>query len=82
MAVILNSLIDKLLKKNAMKRAVDKVPNYNMDIFTKGNRKVTSKQAVKLLKEQGTEVTGEEAELILDFLYKIGKLVVDTYIKI
>jgi len=65
-----------------MKRPAVKLPDFNLDIFNKGKRKVTPKQAVKLLKEHGTIVTEAEAELIIDWMYKFGKQAVDTYIKI
>jgi hypothetical protein len=65
-----------------MKKLSAKLPDFNWDIINKGKRKVTPKQAVKLLKEHGTVVTEAEAELIIDWMYKFGKLAVDTYIKI
>jgi hypothetical protein len=37
-------------------------------------RAVTPQQAVDIFKKQGTEITLEEAKLILDFLYKFAKL--------
>ncbi|GAA4924690.1 hypothetical protein [Mucilaginibacter defluvii] len=44
-------------------------------------RNVTTEQAIKLLREQGYEVTEEQATQILDFLYFLGKLSVDQYFK-
>ncbi|MEZ2338829.1 hypothetical protein AB6735_24480 [Mucilaginibacter sp. RCC_168] len=45
-------------------------------------RQVTPEMAVQILKEHGTKVTIEEAKVVLDFMYKIGKLSVDQYVKI
>ena len=45
-------------------------------------RGVTPEHAVKILKSHGTIVTIEEAKIILDFMYKIGKLSVEQYVKI
>lgn len=52
-----------------------------MDIIKPERRRVTAQQAVKILKEHGTTVTIEQARLILDFLYKFGKLAMDQYVK-
>jgi ribulose-5-phosphate 4-epimerase/fuculose-1-phosphate aldolase len=65
-----------------MKKPTAKPLDFNLDIINKSKRKVTPKQAVKLLKEHGTIVTKAEAEQIIDWMYKFGKLAVDTYIKI
>jgi hypothetical protein len=53
-----------------------------MDFIFPEKRRVTPQQAVKILKEHGTIVTLEEAKLILDFLYKFGKLAIDQYVKV
>ncbi|WCT14953.1 hypothetical protein [Mucilaginibacter jinjuensis] len=45
-------------------------------------RNITPEQAIKILQEHGTNVTIEEVQKILDFLYKIGKLSVNQYIEI
>jgi len=45
-------------------------------------RAVTPAKAVEILKKHGTHVTLEEAKIILDFMYKIGKLSVNQYVKI
>jgi len=45
-------------------------------------RTVTPEKAVEILKKNGTIVTIDEAKLILDFMYKIGKLSVGQYIKL
>lgn len=45
-------------------------------------RNITPEQAIKILQQYGTNVTVEEVKKILDFLYKLGKLSIDQYIKI
>lgn len=45
-------------------------------------KSITPEMAVKILKKHGTIVTLEEAKIILEFMYKIGKLSVEQYIKI
>ena len=35
---------------------------------------ITPEKAMKLLKEHGTIITVEQAKIILNFLYKFGKL--------
>jgi hypothetical protein len=45
------------------------------------NRKLTPEQAVKIFKKRGTTITTKEAELMLDFLYKFGKLTLDSILK-
>ena len=42
---------------------------------------MTPKQAMKILKKEGTIVTEQEAEIILDFLYKIAEISVNTIMK-
>jgi hypothetical protein len=44
-------------------------------------RDITPIQAANILAQHGTHVTEKEAEIILDFLYFLGKLTVDQYIK-
>ncbi len=43
---------------------------------------ISPEQAVKILKEHGTLISLEQAKIILAFMYKLGKLSVDQYIKI
>ncbi|WP_172335294.1 hypothetical protein [Mucilaginibacter sp. SG564] len=45
-------------------------------------RGVTPEMAVRILEKHGTIVTLEEARIILEFMYKIGKLSVNQYVKI
>lgn len=45
-------------------------------------RTITPQKAVDILKQHGTNVTLEEAKQILEFMYKIAKLSVETYIKL
>jgi hypothetical protein len=44
-------------------------------------RSLTPEKAVEILKKYGTIVTIEEAKLILDFMYKLGKLSEDRVLK-
>ena len=46
----------------------------------KKDRRITAAQAVKMLKEDGREVTEKEAEEILDLLYVFAKLTVNQYV--
>jgi|GEM_PF-1224200 len=46
------------------------------------DRKVTPEIAVKILQEHGTMVSLDEAELILDFMYRFAKLVSDQRITV
>jgi hypothetical protein len=48
----------------------------------KEKQSITPEKAVKILQEYGTKITIDEAKIILDFMYKIGKLAVKQYIKI
>jgi hypothetical protein len=42
--------------------------------MSQGKRSITPEKAVEILKGHGTIITAEQAKLILDFLYKFGKL--------
>lgn len=53
-----------------------------MNIIDPKLRRVTPEMAVQILKEHGIKVTIAEAKIILDFMYEIGKLSVDQYVKI
>jgi hypothetical protein len=44
-------------------------------------RSLTTKDAIKVMRENGVEITEKEAEEILDFLYFLAKLTVNQYIK-
>ena len=44
-----------------------------------GKRKITAEIAVKILKKNNIEVDEKEAEIILEFMYFIGKLAVNQY---
>jgi hypothetical protein len=44
-------------------------------------RKVTPQIAVDVLKKHGTKISLEEAEIILDFMYKMAKLTVENHSK-
>jgi hypothetical protein len=45
--------------------------------MVKEKRSVTPEKAIEILKKHGTIVTLEEVKLILDFMYKFGKLAID-----
>ncbi len=45
-------------------------------------RSLTPEKAVEILKKHRTIVTIEEAKLILDFMYKLGKLSIEQYVKL
>lgn len=45
-------------------------------------RRVTPEQAVKVLKAHGTDVTSDEAKIILEFMYNFAKLSVGQYVKV
>ena len=49
-----------------------------MKIIYSTKRNITAAKAVKILAENGTKVTLEEAQKILDFMYKFGKLAIET----
>jgi hypothetical protein len=44
-------------------------------------RNITPQQAVKILEQNGLKVSKKDAEVILDFLYFLGKLSVNQYVK-
>lgn len=52
-----------------------------MKVGLSEKRNITPQQAIEIFKENGYEVNEKEAEVILDFLYFLGKLTVDQYIK-
>jgi hypothetical protein len=45
-------------------------------------RKVTPEKAVEIFRKHGTEITVEEAKLMLDFLYKFAKLTLENVLKL
>lgn len=44
-------------------------------------RNVTPEQAIEILAKHGTEVTTEQAKLILDFMYKFAILTVKQIVR-
>ena len=44
-------------------------------------KNISPAQAVKVLRDNGVDITEKDAEKILDLLYFLGKLTVDQYIK-
>jgi hypothetical protein len=49
-----------------------------MEIIYSTKRNVTPAKAVEILAKHGTKATLEEAQIILDFMYKFGKLAIET----
>ncbi|RKR84307.1 hypothetical protein BDD43_4539 [Mucilaginibacter gracilis] len=49
-----------------------------MQIIYSTKHNITSAKAVEILAKHGTKVTLEEAQIILDFMYKFGKLAIET----
>jgi hypothetical protein len=47
-----------------------------------GRHKISHERAVKLLKEDGIDVTVEQAKVILDFMYDMAEIVVEQYLVI
>lgn len=45
-----------------------------------GGHKISPKRAVKLLKEDGIDVTIEQAKVILDFMYEMAEIVVEQFL--
>ncbi|MCK3683037.1 hypothetical protein [Maribellus sp. YY47] len=45
-----------------------------------GGHKISPERAVKLLKEDGIDVTIEQAEVILDFMYGMAEIVVEQFL--
>lgn len=52
-----------------------------MDIKLCSKRTITPEKAIKILAERGTHVTKEEAELILDFIFKFANLAINQIVK-
>ena len=44
-------------------------------------KNISPAQAVKVLRDNGVDITEKDAEKILDFLYFLGKLTVNQYVK-
>ena len=43
-------------------------------------RSIKPRKAIKVLKEHGQEVTHEQAESILDLMYKFGQIAINQYV--
>lgn len=52
-----------------------------MKCDTSKERSVTAAQAVRILRDNGLEISEKEAGDILEFLYFLGKLSVDQYVR-
>jgi hypothetical protein len=50
--------------------------------MVKEKRSVTPEKAIEILEKHGTIVTLEEVKLILDFMYKFGKLAIDQQVNL
>ena len=50
--------------------------------MVKDKRSVTPEKAIEILKKHGTIVTLVEVKLILDFMYKFGKLAIDQQVNL
>ena len=46
-----------------------------------GKGKLSAEQVLKMLKEEGVDVTLEQASLILEFLRKLASITVSNYLK-
>ena len=49
-----------------------------MEIIYSTKRNITPAKAVEILAKYGTKVTLEDAQIILDLMYKFGKLAIET----
>jgi protein-tyrosine-phosphatase len=52
-----------------------------MKVGSSEKRSVTPKQAIAVLEKHGYQINEKEAEQVLNFLYFLGRLTVDQYIK-
>ncbi len=48
---------------------------------TSVNDKISPERAIEILKNDGLEVTLEQAKLILEFLYQMADIAVDQYLQ-
>jgi hypothetical protein len=44
-------------------------------------RRITPQKAIAILEQHGTKINMDEAEIILDFMYKMSKLTVENFLK-
>lgn len=49
-------------------------------MVNEGVQKISPERAVKLLKEDGIDVTIEQAKVILDFMYEMAEIVVEQFL--
>jgi hypothetical protein len=54
------------------------MPQMNKEKLKK--RSITTGDTVKVMQENGMEISEKDAEIILDFLYFLAKLTVDQYV--
>ncbi|MFD2865650.1 hypothetical protein [Mucilaginibacter antarcticus] len=52
-----------------------------METGTKGKRKITSAEAVRILQKSGMEIDEKKAEEVLDLMYFLAKLIVNQNFK-
>ena len=45
-----------------------------------GGHKISPERAVKLLEQDGIDVTIEQAKVILDFMYEMAEIVVEQFL--
>ncbi|NVM64193.1 transcriptional regulator with XRE-family HTH domain [Mucilaginibacter sp. SG538B] len=56
----------------------DYPPKYDLD---RSKRKISAKQAIAILKKKGTEINEEEAEKVLDFIYKMAPIAISIAVR-
>ena len=56
------------------------MPIYSQSLEEK--RRVTPEKAVEILKQHATIISLEEAEVILDFMYKLSYLSLEQYVRL
>jgi hypothetical protein len=49
-------------------------------VMDEENDRITAQRAMQLLKKDGIVVDVGQAKIILDFLYEIAEIVIDTYL--
>lgn len=45
-----------------------------------GGSRISPERAIKLLKEDGIDVTIEQAKVILDFMYEMAEIVIEQFL--
>lgn len=52
-----------------------------MQEYPRNQRNITKAKAIEILKKNGVKISEEEAEIVLEFMYFIGKLAVNQYFR-